>query len=294
MNTDQAAFTNRDYRSISPSARSLLLLKGLTDIPFARQAAELIVYPEKYTPDFELENFVFWARVLHFENRYKSINQLLSDLQVKNILELSSGFSFRGLNTALHNEIHYIDTDLPDVIATKQNLLNSLMQAEATPKGNLETLPLNALNEAEFTNIINHFPKSDLAIVNEGLLVYLDTDEKKKLCHNIRSVLQQRGGYWITADIYIKSNKKLLSYAGNDKLQRFFEEHRIEENKFDSFEAAETFFKSEGFLIDQEAEPDYQSSGSLKHLKASASPEQLYNLGKTGRIRASWRLKLAN
>src|ERR1700754_1733876 len=128
MNTDQTAFTNRDFSSISPSARSLLLLKGLTDIPFARQAAELINYPEKYEPDFELKNFVFWARVLHFENRYKSINQLLSDLPVKNILELSSGFSFRGLNTVLHNYTYYIDTDLPDVIATKQNLLYSLMQ----------------------------------------------------------------------------------------------------------------------------------------------------------------------
>jgi O-methyltransferase involved in polyketide biosynthesis len=293
MNTDQSAFTNRDYSSISPSARSLLLLKGLTDIPFACQAAELITNPEKYEPDFELKDFLLWARVLHFENRYKSIDQLLSDLPVKNILELSSGFSFRGLNTALHNDINYIDTDLPDVIATKQNLLDSLMQTEATPKGNLETLPLNALHEAEFTNIANHFPKGELAIVNEGLLVYLDTDEKKKLCHNIHNVLQQRGGYWITADIYIKSDKKLLSYAGNDKLQRFFEEHRIEENKFESFEAAEIFFKNEGFLIDKEAEPNYQSSGSLKHLRASASPEQLYNLGKTGRIRASWRLKLA-
>ncbi|MDN3549041.1 class I SAM-dependent methyltransferase [Mucilaginibacter aquaedulcis] len=293
MSTDHTFPKDRDYSSISPSARSLLLLKGLTDIPFARQAAELIIYPEKYKPDFNLKNFVFWARVLHFENRYKSINQLLSGLPVKNILELSSGFSFRGLNTALNNDVYYIDTDLPEVIATKQNLLQLLMHNEAIPKGNLHTLPLNALDKAEFATITNHFPGGELAIVNEGLLVYLDTNEKKKLCHNIRNVLEKRGGYWITADIYIKSDKNLLSLTTNDKLQRFFEEHRIEENKFECFEAAEIFFKSEGFLIDKEAEPDYQSSGSLKHLRANASPEQLYKLGKTGRIRASWRLKLA-
>ena len=293
MSKDQSASTNRDYSSISPSARALLLLKGTTDIPFAREAAELITTPENHEFDFDLKSFIFWARVLHFENRYKSINQLLADLPVKNILELSSGFSFRGLHTALHKDIYYIDTDLPEVIATKQSLLNSLMQAGSELKGTLETLALNALHEAEFTNITTHFPEGEVAFVNEGLLVYLDLDEKKKLCHNIRNILKTRGGYWITADIYIKSDRSLYSMTANDKLQRFFEEHRIEENKFESFEAAGAFFKSEGFLIDKEAEPDYQSSGSLRHLKASATPEQLYNLGKTGRIRASWRLKLA-
>ena len=293
MSTDQSAINNRDYSSISPSARSLLLLKGLTDIPFTLEAAKLITYPETYEPDFELKDFVLWARVLHFENRYKSINQLLAGLPVSNILELSSGFSFRGLYSTLHRNVHYIDTDLPDVITTKQSLLSSLLQAEQAPKGQLETLPLNALHQTEFANITNRFPEGELAIINEGLLVYLNMDEKRKLCHNIRNVLQQRAGYWITADIYIKSDRNLLSMIGNDKLKRFFEEHRIEENKFESFEAAETFFKSEGFVIDKEAEPDYQASGSLKYLRASASPEQLYNIGKTGRIRTTWRLKLA-
>ncbi|MEN0054723.1 MAG: hypothetical protein AAGC65_13700 [Mucilaginibacter sp.] len=293
MSTDQSAINNRDYSTISPSARSLLLLKGLTEIPFMREAAKLITYPDKYEPDFEHKDFVLWARVLHFENRYKSIDQLLTGLPVSNILELSSGFSFRGLYTTLHNDVHYIDTDLPDVIATKQNLLNSLIKTDHTVKGKLETLPLNALHEADFADTTNRFQGGELAIVNEGLLVYLNIDEKKKLCHNIRHVLQQRGGYWITADIYIKSDRNLLSMTGNDKLQRFFEEHRIEENKFESFEAAEVFFKSEGFVIDKEAEPDYQASGSLKYLRASASPEQLYNIGKTGRIRTTWRLKLA-
>jgi hypothetical protein len=88
----------RDFSTISPSARALLLLKGLTNIPFARKAAELMMHPDKYEPDFDNKDFGFWTRVVHFEYRYSSVNQLLSALPVKNVLELSSGFSFRGLD----------------------------------------------------------------------------------------------------------------------------------------------------------------------------------------------------
>jgi hypothetical protein len=44
---------NRDFSSISPSARWLLLAKGYTNIPFARETAELLEYPNKYIPDFK-------------------------------------------------------------------------------------------------------------------------------------------------------------------------------------------------------------------------------------------------
>lgn len=289
---EQSSLQNRDYSSISPSARSLLLLKGLTDIPFALEAARLISQPEFYVPDFSKGDLMFWARVLHFEARYKSINQLLSDLPAKNILELSSGFSFRGLNTIINNDVYYIDTDLPDVIISKLNLLKNL-QHDIIFKGTLETLPLNALSETDFTAVADHFPDGEIAIVNEGLLVYLGMDEKKKLCHNIRTVLQNRGGYWITADIYIKSEKKIPELRVNDKLDQFFKEHNIEQNKFNNFSEAEAFFKSEGFIIDKEAQRGHQALGSLKYLLASSTEEEFASLRKAGRIRATWRLRLA-
>ncbi|MBB6128896.1 hypothetical protein [Mucilaginibacter lappiensis] len=293
MNQEETFSNERDYSSISPSARSLLLLKGFTNIPFALEAAKLISRPDHYQPDFSIKELAFWARLLHFESRYKSINQLLSGLPIQNILEISSGFSFRGLSSVINREVYYIDTDLPEVITIKLSLLDDLLQHEK-PKGELETLALNALDEAAFTSITNHFPKGEVVIVNEGLLVYLDMDEKRKLCSNIRKVLRQRGGYWITADIYIKSQNRFPDLQMNDKLQEFFREHRIEENKFNSFEEAEAFFTSEGFIIDKEAEAEHQNSGSLKYLLASATQEQLENMRRGGRIRASWRLKLAD
>ena len=114
--------TSRDFDSISPSARWLLLAKGYTNIPFARKVAELLEYPNEYIPDFKKRDYTLWASALHLESRYWSIDQLLKDLTITNILEISSGYSFRSLEYTMQEGVHYIDTDLPDVIAIRRNL----------------------------------------------------------------------------------------------------------------------------------------------------------------------------
>jgi hypothetical protein len=111
---------NRAFSSISPSVRWLLLWKGYANIPFAREAAELLEYPDKYIPDFKKRDYTFRASTLGLENRYWSINQLLNDLTIKNILEISSGYSFRSLEYTRQKGVYYIDTDLQDVIAAKK------------------------------------------------------------------------------------------------------------------------------------------------------------------------------
>jgi len=282
----------RDYSTISPSARSLLLLKGLTDIPFAREAAELMQYPEKYEPDFELRDLRFWARVVHFESRYKSINQLLADVPIKNILEISAGFSFRGLAAVQQDGIHYIDTDLPEVIATKKEFINALQPHGINPKSKLEILPLNVLDEKAFEAIVNRFaPGEPIVIVNEGLLMYLGWEEKKQLFKTIHKTLDVRGGYWITADIYIKQRTEIPGMEPDDKLSKFFEQHNVRENMFDSFEAAEKFFTEQDFIVDKKAVPQPDKLVTLKYFLSSASEEQLKMLrSRTVKIQETWRV----
>jgi len=176
---EQINLNNRNFNTISPSAKSILLMKGHTNIPFARQTAELLCYPEKYNPDFNKKDLTFWARTLHFENRYWSIDQLLADLPFKNIIELSSGFSFRCLATVKQKGFYYIDTDLQDVIATKKDFIAAFSNDTFKFDGKLELLPLNALDDKQFHEIVNHFPDGEIVIVNEGLLMYLNINEKK-------------------------------------------------------------------------------------------------------------------
>jgi O-methyltransferase involved in polyketide biosynthesis len=284
----------RDYSPISPSAKSLLYLKGLTSIPFAREVAGLIAYPEKYNPDMENKDMAFWKRVVHFENRHWSIDQLLSALPIKNILELSSGFSFRGLEFIKHNDVHYIDTDLPELINTKKEFLRDLVHGYSHTKGTLELMPLNALDEENFMQITENFGAGPIAIVNEGLLMYLDEKEKEKLCKIIHKILSVHGGYWITADVYVKSTLERLDENSDDNLKDLTDQQRIEDNMFESFLSAEAFFRKAGFVLVREAVNDLEKISSLKYMINNASEEQIKGFNAGRKIQATWCLKVAD
>jgi O-methyltransferase involved in polyketide biosynthesis len=286
--------TDRNFNTISPSAKWILLLKGHTNIPYARQTAELISYPDKFIPDFKRADMSFWARTIHFESRYLSIDYLLEDLSVRNILELSSGYSFRGLDTINRRDVYYLDTDLPDVIAEKKDLMMVLENGDIQPKGKMELLPLNALDEKEFQKATDKFPEGPVVIVNEGLLMYLDLGEKEQLCRIIHKILESRGGYWITADIYIRKPQENHRIKLNERTKKFSDQHRLEENKFTTFREAEEFFKKMGFSIDKEASIGHSKLSSLPYLLKNMSSEELGKLKEAGRIQTSWRLRISS
>ncbi|MCW3467181.1 class I SAM-dependent methyltransferase [Chitinophaga nivalis] len=284
---------DRDFNMISPSAKVLLLLKGHTNIPFARAAATVSMLPETYTPDFDNDSVDFWKRVVHFELRYWSIDQLLAPLPGKNILELSSGFSFRGLEKAKEAGICYIDTDLPDLLLSKKAVFAALPDHQVQAESHYEILPLNVLDDDQFAAVTARFPPGPLTIVNEGLLMYLDETEKARLCSTIRKVLQQRGGYWITADIYIKEAFKDMPPRSNNWLDQFFADNHIRQNMFENREAAAAFFAEQGFVLDAESTPDLSKIASLPYLLKYASEEQRKKLQNASKAQFTWRLKLA-
>lgn len=282
---------NRDFSSISPSAKWMILLKGHTNIPFARNVAELLEYPREYKLDFRKRDFTFWATTLGLEQRYCSIDSLLNELDIKNILELASGYSFRSIAFTRQKEVYYIDTDLPDVIAVKKEFIKQLPNDGLIPAGKLELLPLNALDEVKFLEIISRFPKGEIAIVNEGLLAYLVKHEQEKLCAIIHAVLLEHGGYWITADVVLKNKESTLGLSYSNEIKKFNEQHDTEGNSFESFEEAEAFFNSMGFVIDKESEVKYSEMSSFKYMIKSLTFGRLFKLRKRKKIQATWRLK---
>jgi O-methyltransferase involved in polyketide biosynthesis len=291
-NINNAFDENRDYSSISPSAKSLLMMKGYTNIPYARETAALIQGPEPFDLNFDDKDFWFWIRVMHFESRYWSIDQLLKQTDNKNILELSSGYSLRGLEMCTREAVHYLDTDLPGVIATKQQMINNQLPHNNLV-GKLELLPLNAMDATAFNNVVNRFDSGPVTIVNEGLLMYLNVEEKKQLCQTIYNLLKERGGCWITADVYIKRSAEIQQAMPHTRGEAaFFEQHNIEDNKFDSYEAAETFFKEQGFEKVKEAEPNLKDLSVLPHLLNTMPPEFRDNKNPPPKIQATWMLKV--
>ena len=265
-----------DFNAISPSAKGLLLTKAITTIPFATEAAGIIWDAEqlknKLREKLSKESFVW---LLHFENRYRTIDSLLTPLQYRNVLEIASGFSFRGLQLSMEHDITYFDTDLPDSITTKQQVVDQLKEKHhLETKGTYRLMPLNALDTAAFNAIIELFPPGPVAIVNEGLLMYLDEGEKRQLCANIHAVLTKRGGCWITGDIYLKKGEREHAHI-NPAAEAFLAMHNVEEKKFDSFEAAEAFFTSCGFTIAAKEIVAYDQLSALRFIEHRNIPAEI-------------------
>ena len=230
------------------------MVKAQTSLPFARQAAEL-VWGASAVQEAERETVSTpgaAGRRDHFEQRARSIDAAIESLGSTRILELAAGLSFRGLDMAARRaDVIYLDTDLPLMAATKADLVRRLH-----PKplgGTLLVNPLNALDPEAFRAAVDLLPSGPIAVVQEGLLMYLDDAEKAALATNVRAALLARGGAWVTADVYVRS---ALQPKRDERTAKFLQEHRVEEKKFADFAAASALFESQGFSVARRISPE--------------------------------------
>ena len=79
---------DKDFSSVSPSAWLLLKMKAETTIPYAREALQWLPQPEKVLHLSKEKNLMYWARVLHFEERYHAIGHLVEDIHPQNVLDI--------------------------------------------------------------------------------------------------------------------------------------------------------------------------------------------------------------
>jgi O-methyltransferase involved in polyketide biosynthesis len=246
----------RDFSTISPSAKSLLMVKAQTSLPFARQAAELLFGASAVEETARETLSSAWGigRRHHFEQRARSIDAALEGLGSTSIMELAAGLSFRGLDIAARrDDVFYLDTDLPEMVAIKTDLVRCL---HPEPLWGLLVKPLNALDADAFRASVDLLPPGPIAVVQEGLLMYLDDPEKAALAVHVRAALLARGGSWVTADVYVRG---AFQPKRDERTAKFLEAHKVEEKKFGDFAAASAFFEANGFAVAQrlssEADP---------------------------------------
>src|SRR5881392_1797286 len=107
---------------ISVTAKIAAYYRQFSDITFAAEAAKRIDANSAFEQilhehGLEREKLTFYAPM--FEARYKSITELIRKSGASQVLELASGYSLRGLDLTRSDAIGYVETDLPDVVATK-------------------------------------------------------------------------------------------------------------------------------------------------------------------------------
>jgi hypothetical protein len=78
---------SRDFYSISPSARWMILSKGHTSIPYAKEVAELLEYPGKYASlkYSDMSSFKYFKRSLTLRHllRMRKARQMFASWRLK-------------------------------------------------------------------------------------------------------------------------------------------------------------------------------------------------------------------
>jgi O-methyltransferase involved in polyketide biosynthesis len=223
------------------------MVKAQTKLPYARAAAVALWGSGAVTSAEQAAASTPGAeqRRAHFEMRARSVDHALENLGATRVLEIAAGLSFRSLAMAERTGVFYLDTDLSEMAAIKAELVPRLHPAPLA--GTLRVQALDALDADAFAAAVASMPDGRITVAHEGLLMYLDDAEKTRLASNIRQALAVRGGAWVTADVYVRSERHLLR---EEHIQKFLADHRVEERKFADWDAAEAFFTTAGFRID--------------------------------------------
>lgn len=92
------------------------------------------------------------------------------------------------------------------MINAKQEIFNNIIEM---PK-NLHFVVGNSFDKNDLRKCLKYFDLSKpIAVINQGLMRYLDFDEKRLLTSNIYSIIKPNNGVWLTCDFtpvaYIKN-----------------------------------------------------------------------------------------
>lgn len=249
-----------DHSKISPTAKITAYWRSLSDIPYSKEIAEA-VGAEQTARDLIGDRIVSSGRFSPsmFEVRYKSINYGLKKIGINNVLELACGLSPRGLEIASKGGI-YVGTDLPEMYAESSQIIIDIAKRDGIPLDNLHLQPVNVLNKDELKNAAAHFNGNKFAICNEGLLPYLNKDEKAKMAENIREILLNNGGCWITTDIAFKALREAIATFSSAEAKKVIQSamkniseqtgREILQNDFKDTLEVLKFYENRGFTIE--------------------------------------------
>jgi O-methyltransferase involved in polyketide biosynthesis len=244
-----------DPAQISVTAKLSAYYRKFSDIAFAAEVATQIGADEAFAElvrdhGLEPDKLTFYAPM--FEARYKSITQLIHECAASQVLELASGYSLRGLDLTQRGSLHYVETDLREVIATKLALLADVRRRHAIAPNPLhvttvaDALALDQLSAAT-AGLARDQP---LLVLCEGLVGYLTRQETARLTANVHSLLTEfSGGWWIVPDFAFKTEIRELP-PERIRLREAvtgITQRQLDASAFEDTADLEAFFRRAGF-----------------------------------------------
>lgn len=234
---------NEDFESISPTAILTAYPRTLTDIPYSKEIFDELSKRVNVT-----DNLINDLLAVTSEARYKLIDKILNQYDYKQVIEIASGYSQRGIIFAKKG-INYIEFDLESVCNIKKEIINSIT---GMPK-DLHIISGNALNLDDLKECEKYLDKNkEIAIIHEGLFRYLTFEEKEKVARNIYYFLKKYGGIWATCDVTPKKflvNQNNTNPTLNKNISKSTSRNDLND-RFDNEEHIRDFFGKIGFSVE--------------------------------------------
>jgi O-methyltransferase involved in polyketide biosynthesis len=294
MERENKKETTAGYDKISPTAKYVAHLRAMTDIPYSKEIASVCDVKETFLNIAgEQSAQLAWSSPL-VEARLKSINALLDNYKIKNIFELASGLSPRGLMMTEDPRICFIESDLVELIQEKEKILQIIVSRKGEPKRpNLHCCIVDALNREQIFSAAEHFPDGPIGVICEALLNYFTLEEKQRVAENIFALLSRYGGLWITPDISTKDRRQEVIHMDEGTKRTLgllagFTGRNFQKNSFDDIQHVKSFFKDIGFSI------EHHLQGELVHglCFSGLPPEQVEKIKKLLHLARIWTIKI--
>ena len=245
-----------NYERIIPTAWLTAYPKTFSDIPLSEDIFHELEQIRKHHGKPEVSQDLKVPKLApEIEARYKLVTKLLYLTKIPQILEIAAGLCPRGMLMAKDPSIEYVEMDLPEMIAEKKEIIAKLAAAsKVTLTHHLHLEEGSALEMNDLLRATRHFKKRPIAVVNEGLLRYLNFDEKAVVAKNVRALLERFGGVWITPDITLKKlleTQERITMPGLSTKIIGMTGKNFNENRFENEEQAKAFFEGFGFTVER-------------------------------------------
>lgn len=136
------------------------------------------------------------ANMILVETRWRTCAAIAEKTGCKTIVDLPCGYTPRA-KAMSQKGIAYYGLDLPAAIAEAEPVILSLIEEDK--RSLVHFCGVDATNGESLKKALKD-AEGPLCITTEGLLMYFTDSEVGALCDNIRMILKEHGGCWVTAD----------------------------------------------------------------------------------------------
>lgn len=242
------------YDKVGPTAWKVAYQRTLAGIKYSKEIFDelnpQIASADQKQKDYFENAITSKLTVVQIEARYKLVNRILEEQKLNQVFEIASGLSPRGLSMAEANpDLIYVELDLPGMVNEKRRILSKIEAKLSIHIPNLKIESGDALDYELLFAATKYFRQEKIVVINEGLLRYLNFDQKAKVSQNVHKLLKHFGGVWITPDITLR--KVILSEKADER-QRIKDLTGMDifANSFRNVEHAKEFFAQQGFEVE--------------------------------------------